>query len=82
MNPNMLKRLMALENLQKTVSPSCGRSREHIAGLLTDVYSSLWSSDATLQSRNERYTQNLELLEEWRSIPIVDKLHKYQELFS
>jgi len=83
MNPNMLKRLIALENIQKTVSP-CGknRSHEHIAGLMTDVYGSLWSSDATLQTREERYTQNLTLLEEWSHSSLVEKLERYQELFN
>jgi hypothetical protein len=77
-----IKRLLALENIRKTVSPSCGRSREHIAGLLTDVYSSLWSSDATLQSREERYTQNLRLVEGWSHSSLTDKLEKYQGLFN
>lgn len=79
-----IRRLAALENLQKGSSSICGkdRSHEHIAGLLTDIYSSLWSSDATLQSRSERYTQNLTLLEEWSSTSLTDKLEKYQGLFN
>lgn len=84
MNPSMLKRLIALENIRKTFTPTCGkaRSHEHIAGLLTDVYSSLWSSDATLQSREIRYAENLRLVEQWRTTPLVEKLERYQELFN
>lgn len=85
MNPNTIRRLVALERLQKTFSPSCGsskRSPEELAGLLCD-YDHLWLSDgATLQSRNERYTRNLELVEQWRSTSLVEKLERYQELFN
>jgi hypothetical protein len=57
------------------------RPREEVANLLCN-YDSLWQSYAVMLSREERYTQNLRLVEEWRSTSLVDKLEKYQELFS
>lgn len=83
MNPNMLKRLIALERIRTGVSPyGKDRSHEHIAGLMTDVYYSLWNDCATLHPREERYLHNLTLLEEWSSTSLTDKLERYQELFS
>lgn len=83
MNPSMLKRLIALENIRKTFTPSCGRSREHIARLMTDVYDSLWLSDGgVLLSREERYTENLQLVEDWSHTSLQDKLEKYSGLFN
>ncbi|WP_048067304.1 hypothetical protein [Methanospirillum hungatei] len=83
MNPNTLKRLIALENIRKTVSPGRkGRSHEEVVTLLTDVYPSVWSSDATLQTREERYHKNLELLEEWSHTSLQDKLQKHSGLFN
>ena len=84
MNPSMLKRLTALERLQKGSSSICGsskRSPEEVAHLMCD-YDHLWLSDgATLQTREERYTRNLTLVEQWSSTSLTDKLEKYQGLF-
>lgn len=83
MNPNTLKRLAALERIRTTVSPGrMSRSREEVATLMTDVYGSLWSDGAVMQTREEIYHKNLELLEEWSSTSLTDKLERYQELFS
>lgn len=82
MNQNTIKRLAALERLQKGSSSICGKGRSHeeLAHLMCD-YDHLWSDGAVMQSREERYAENLQLVEEWRSTPLVDKLEKYQELF-
>ena len=84
MNPSMLKRLIALENIRKTFSPSCGKNRSHeeVAGLLCN-YDSLWLSDGgVLLSREERFTRNLELIDTWSHSSLQEKLERYQELFS
>lgn len=82
MNPNTIRRLVALENLQKTVSPRRCRSNEELATLMCD-YDHLWLSDgAVLLPREIRYAENLRLVEEWRSTFLVEKLERYQELFN
>ncbi len=83
MNPNTLKRLAALERIRTTVSPGrMSRSREDLAGLLRD-YDHLWLSDgATLQTREERYLENLRRVDAWGSTSLTDNLERYQELFS
>ncbi len=78
-----MRRLAALENIRKTLSPSCGskRSREELADLLTN-YDSLWSDGGVLLSREERFTRNLELIDTWSHSSLQEKLERYQELFS
>jgi hypothetical protein len=78
-----IRRLEALEAIRKDVTPGRkGRSREEVAGLLCD-YDHLWLSDgATLQTREERYTRNLTLVEEWSHTSLQDKLEKHSGLFN